>query len=212
MSGPGTETPNAAPPGQPAPPSGSGSASQATAAVGNAVATLRQRLVAGEQLVLTAASVIVLVVYLVWEFLLDYRVVSDFTVVLAVLTILAIWIHRWGHYDFGKGYRVAHRCPGSLAGALRRHQPAGLGAWRGRLRRLPAPGRAHHLLGQRPRRRLRRLDGLPHPGGLIGPSSRRCGGAFQHRDRVTHGWPGLRFCGQPPSPLLVLDCTTRAAC
>ena len=106
MSGPGTETPNAAPPGQPAPPSGSGSASQATAAVGNAVATLRQRLVAGEQLVLTAASVIVLVVYLVWEFLLDYRVVSDFTVVLAVLTILAIWIHRWGHYDFGKGYRV----------------------------------------------------------------------------------------------------------
>ena len=20
--------------------------------------------------------------------------------------ILAIWIHRWGHYDFGKGYRV----------------------------------------------------------------------------------------------------------
>ncbi len=106
MSGPGTETPNAAPQGQPAPPSGGGSASQATAAVGNAVATLRQRLVAGEQMVLTAAAVIVVVVYLLFQFLLDYQVVSDFTVVLAVLTILAIWVHRWGHYDFGKGYRV----------------------------------------------------------------------------------------------------------
>jgi hypothetical protein len=74
--------------------------------VTNAVASVRERLVAGEQLLLTAASVIVLVVYLVWQFLLDYTIVSDFTVVLAVLTILAIWIHRWGHYDFGKGYRV----------------------------------------------------------------------------------------------------------
>jgi hypothetical protein len=74
--------------------------------VTNAVASVRERLVAGEQMVLVAASVIVLVVYLIWEFLLDYRVVSEFTVVLAVLTILAIWIHRWGHYDFGKGYRV----------------------------------------------------------------------------------------------------------
>lgn len=106
MSGPGTETPNAAPPGQPTPPPSSGGSAGATATVTNAVATVRERLVAGEQLVLTAASAIVLVVYLIWEFLLDYRVVSEFTVVLAVLTILAIWIHRWGHYDFGKGYRV----------------------------------------------------------------------------------------------------------
>ncbi len=106
MSGPGTETPKTTPPGQPAPPSGGGSASQATAAVGNAVATLRQRLVAGEQMVLASAAVIVVVVYLFFQFLLDYNIVSDFTVVMAVLTILAIWVHRWGHYDFGKGYRV----------------------------------------------------------------------------------------------------------
>jgi hypothetical protein len=106
MSGPGTETPKTTPPGQPAPPAGGGSASQATAAVGNAVATLRQRLVAGEQMVLASAAVIVVVVYLFFQFLLDYNIVSDFTVVMAVLTILAIWVHRWGHYDFGKGYRV----------------------------------------------------------------------------------------------------------
>ncbi len=114
MSGPGNETPATppkAPPATPpkaapAPPSGGGSTSQATAAVGNAVATLRQRLVAGEQMVLVAASVIVLVVYLIFQFLLDYMVVSDFTVVMAVLTILAIWVHRWGHYDFGNGYRI----------------------------------------------------------------------------------------------------------
>jgi hypothetical protein len=114
MSGPGNETPTTppkAPPATPpkaapAQPSGGGSTSQATAAVGNAVATLRQRLVAGEQMVLVAAAVIVLVVYLIFQFLLDYTVVSDFTVVMAVLTILAIWVHRWGHYDFGNGYRI----------------------------------------------------------------------------------------------------------
>jgi hypothetical protein len=103
MSGPKTETPSPAPQGQPP---ASGSASQATAAVSNAVSIVRQRLVAGEQLVLVAAAVIVVVVYLLFQFLLDYFVVSDFTVVLAVLTILAIWIHRWGHYDFGNGYRI----------------------------------------------------------------------------------------------------------
>ena len=27
-------------------------------------------------------------------------------VVVAVLTILAIWVHRWGHYDFGRSYRI----------------------------------------------------------------------------------------------------------
>jgi len=114
MSGPGTETPTTppkAPPATPpkappAQPSGGGSTSQATAAVGNAVATLRQRLVAGEQMVLVAAAVIVVIVYLLFQFLLDYPVVSDFTVVMAVLTILAIWVHRWGHYDFGNGYRI----------------------------------------------------------------------------------------------------------
>jgi hypothetical protein len=104
MSGPKTETPSPAPQGQPPT---SGSASQATAAVSNAVSIVRQRLVAGEQLVLVAAAVIVVVVYLLFQFLLDYRfIVSDFTVVMAVLTILAIWIHRWGHHDFGNGYRI----------------------------------------------------------------------------------------------------------
>jgi hypothetical protein len=112
MSGPGNENPTTppkvpptTPPGQPAKSSGGGSAS-ATTTVTNAVAIVRERLLAGEQLVLTAAAVIVLIVYLLFQFLLDYPIVSDFTVVMAVLTILAIWIHRWGHYDFGKGYRI----------------------------------------------------------------------------------------------------------
>ncbi len=131
MSGPEKETPSAAPKTPPstapsppspaaappsAPPSAtnggtSGATSQASAAVGNAMSVLRQRLVAGEQLVLAAAAAIVVVVYLIFQFLLDYFIVSDFTVVVAVLTILAIWIHRWGHYDFGNGYRI-------LVGAL----------------------------------------------------------------------------------------------
>jgi len=72
----------------------------------SAVSIVRERLVAGEQIVLVAAAVIVGVVYFIFEFLLDYRVVTSFTVVIAVLAILAIWIHRWGHYDFGKGYRI----------------------------------------------------------------------------------------------------------
>lgn len=104
MSGPINESPTPAPQGQP--PSGAGTASQATAAVSNAVSTVRQRLVAGEQLVLVAAALIVVVVYLFFQFLLDYPIVSDFTVVIAVLTLLAIWVHRWGHYDFGNGYRI----------------------------------------------------------------------------------------------------------
>jgi hypothetical protein len=75
--------------------------------VGSAVSAMRERLVAGEQLLLVAAATIVVVVYLLFRFLLDYRfIVSDFAVVVAVLTVLAIWVHRWGHYDFGKGYRI----------------------------------------------------------------------------------------------------------
>ena len=128
MSEPENETPSAAPKGQPsAAPKGQPSAapsqpstppsqpsggpsttatSQATAAVGNAVSILRERLVAGEQMVLAAAAAIVIVVYLLFQFLLDYRIIDSFTVVIAVLTILAIWVHRWGHYDFGNGYRI----------------------------------------------------------------------------------------------------------
>jgi hypothetical protein len=117
MSGPKKETPKAAPakdapaeagPTQPeaAGPSGPSQTSQATAAMSGAVSDVRSKLVAGEQFVLTAALSIVLVSYLIFEFLLDYRILGDFSVLLAVLTILAIWVHRWGHYDFGSGYRI----------------------------------------------------------------------------------------------------------
>lgn len=112
MSGPKNSTPKQepaateAPPSQPAPAPGGVSTAQATAAVSSAVSVVRQRLMAGEQLVLAAASAIVVVVYLLFEFLLDYSVITSFTVVVAVLTILAIWVHRWGHYDFGNGYRI----------------------------------------------------------------------------------------------------------
>ena len=86
--------------------SGSSQTAQATAAVGTAVTAVRERLIAGEQIALSAAGDIV-IVYLVWQFLLDYRIfVDNFVVVLSVLTVLAIWIHRWGHYDFGKAYRI----------------------------------------------------------------------------------------------------------
>jgi hypothetical protein len=117
MSGPENETPASAPKKAPPPPppaapeasepsTAAASTAQATAAVSNAVGVVRERLVAGEQLVLAAAGVIAVVVYLLFEFLLDFRIVSNFTVVVAVLTILAIWVHRWGHYDFGNGYRI----------------------------------------------------------------------------------------------------------
>jgi hypothetical protein len=87
-------------------PAATATTAQATAAVSSAVGVVRERLVAGEQLVLAAAGSIVLV-YLLFEFLLDYNIfVGSFTVVIAVLTVLAIWVHRWGHYDFGNGYRI----------------------------------------------------------------------------------------------------------
>jgi len=113
MSGPMNETPKDAPvpepqgqPAQPAAPAGPSQTAQATAAAGAAVNAVRERLVAGEQFVLAAAGAIVLI-YLVFQFLLDYRIfASDFTIVLAALTVLAIWVHRWGHYDFGSGYRI----------------------------------------------------------------------------------------------------------
>ena len=79
---------------------------QATAAATAAISDVRAKLVAGEQFLLSAAGGIV-IIYLVWQFLLDYRIfVDNFAVVLAVLTVLAIWVHRWGHYDFGKAYRI----------------------------------------------------------------------------------------------------------
>ena len=109
MSGPKNDSPKKTPADEPQSQAASAQPSQtaqATAAVSSAVGTVREKLVAGEQLVLTAALSIIVVVYLVFEFLLDYRVVSNFAVWIAVLAVLAIWIHRWGHYDFGKAYRV----------------------------------------------------------------------------------------------------------
>ncbi len=79
---------------------------QATAAATAAISDVRAKLVAGEQFLLSAAAGIV-IIYLVWQFLLDYRIfVDNFAVVLAALAVLAIWVHRWGHYDFGSAYRI----------------------------------------------------------------------------------------------------------
>jgi hypothetical protein len=108
MSGPSKETPEtpAQEPASDPSPSGPSQTAQATAAATAAISDVRAKLVAGEQFLLSAAGGIV-VIYLIWQFLLDYRIfVDNFTVVLAVLTVLAIWIHRWGHYDFGKAYRI----------------------------------------------------------------------------------------------------------
>jgi hypothetical protein len=106
---PKAQTPKAAPAeepqSQPAP-SGSSQTAQATAAMSSAVGAVRERLVGGEQFALTAAGAIVLI-YVIWQFLLEYRIfVDNFPVILAALTVLAIWVHRWGHYDFGNGYRI----------------------------------------------------------------------------------------------------------
>lgn len=118
MSGPENETPKKAPtketpvaeptqePAQPAAPAGPSQAAQATAAASAAVSNVREKLVAGEQFMLAAALTIVVVSYFIFDFLLDNQVVGDFSVLLAVLTVLAIWVHRWGHYDFGSGYRI----------------------------------------------------------------------------------------------------------
>jgi len=119
MSGPENETPKktttrkppvadtpAEEPAQPAAPAGPSQTAQATAAASAAVSNVREKLVAGEQFVLAATGSIILIAYLLFEFLLDYRVVGDISVLLAVLTVLAIWVHRWGHYDFGPAYRI----------------------------------------------------------------------------------------------------------
>ncbi len=57
-------------------------------------------------MVLAAALSIVIFSWFIVGFLLDDRVISEFAVLLGVLTVLAIWVHRWGHYDFGEGYRI----------------------------------------------------------------------------------------------------------
>jgi len=107
MSGPKKETPAETPPEpQPEQSSEPSQTKQATAAATAALSDVRAKLIAGEQFLLASALVIVVVSYFIFEFLLDYRVLSDFTVLLSVLTVLTIWVHRWGHYDFGTGYRI----------------------------------------------------------------------------------------------------------
>ena len=117
MSGPKKQAPKEAPaeeapaatPAEEAPaatPAGPSQTQQATAAATAAVSAVREKLIAGEQFMLGAALVIVVVSYFIFDFLLDNPVVGSFTVLLAVLTVLAIWVHRWGHYDFGSAYRI----------------------------------------------------------------------------------------------------------
>jgi hypothetical protein len=67
---------------------------------------VRERLQVGEQILLVGAALIV-GVYLLFQVILGQRIFFEaLPVVVAVLTILAIWVHRWGHYDFGSGYRI----------------------------------------------------------------------------------------------------------
>ncbi|CAN5828161.1 hypothetical protein BH23CHL8_BH23CHL8_04810 [soil metagenome] len=89
---------------------GSAAAGQATAAVSSAMTAVRERLQTGEQLILLGAALIVLS-YVLFQLILGNRVFSDITMLVAVLTLLAIWAHRWGHFDLGDSYRV-------LVGAL----------------------------------------------------------------------------------------------
>ena len=78
---------------------------QATAAVSNAVSTVRERLVTGEQLALVGAG-LVAAVWIIFDLIFAYGTMTTFTLLVAVLAVLAIWAHRWGRYDFGPGYRI----------------------------------------------------------------------------------------------------------
>lgn len=89
--------------------SGSSTAA-ATAAVSNTVNIVRERLLAGEQMALSGAGLIV-AVWLIFDLILDvggklFPTVGSVTLLFAVLMLVAIWVHRWGHYDFGNGYRL----------------------------------------------------------------------------------------------------------
>jgi hypothetical protein len=106
-SGSAATTPEAAPPPPPSADAGAGSAAagQATAAVSSAMTAVRERLQTGEQLVLLGAAVIVLS-YVLFQLILGNRVFSDITMLVAVLALLTIWAHRWGHFDLGDSYRL----------------------------------------------------------------------------------------------------------
>lgn len=85
--------------------SGETPTAQATAAVSSAVSTVRERLVTGEQLALVGAG-LVAAVWVIFDLIFAYGTMTTFTLLVAVLAVLAIWAHRWGRYDFGPGYRI----------------------------------------------------------------------------------------------------------
>lgn len=100
--------PEPAPASEPAAtPAAQPATAQATAAVSSAMTAVRERLQVGEQILLVGAALII-AVYLIFEVILGHRIFADgrIPVVIAVLTVLSIWVHRWGHYDFGNGYRI----------------------------------------------------------------------------------------------------------
>lgn len=79
--------------------------SQITGAMTDAMSAVRERLQTGEQLALIGAG-LVLAVYVIFHFLLDSFRLSEVTIWVAALTLAAIWVQRWGHHDFGNGYRL----------------------------------------------------------------------------------------------------------
>jgi hypothetical protein len=81
------------------------STAQLGGAVSDAMSQVRSRLQLGEQLLLIGAG-LVLLVFVIFQVLLADIVLNDMTVVTAVLAIAAVWVHRWGHHDFGNGYRL----------------------------------------------------------------------------------------------------------
>jgi hypothetical protein len=101
-------TPAAKPAAPASPPPSTGGAaasSQLSASVSDAMSLVRARLQLGEQLLLVGAG-LVLLVYVLFQVLLDSIRLNDMTVVTAVLALAAVWVHRWGHHDFGNGFRL----------------------------------------------------------------------------------------------------------
>jgi hypothetical protein len=138
------------------------SASQLTGAMSGAVSDLMTRLQRSEQLALSGAG-LVLGVYIVFQFLLDKFILSEVSVVVALLLVLAIWVHRWGHHDFGSAYRI------TLAG-LGSHWPPSRSStsWHSSARAavvaIPRPAGTHPVLGRRPSYLRGQLAALPHTG------------------------------------------------
>jgi hypothetical protein len=93
-----------APPAPPPAPSAQAT-SQLSGAVSEAMTAVRERLHAGEQFVLAGAALVV-AVYVVFQLLISTVGLGDTAVWVALVTLAAIWVQRWGHHDFGTVYRV----------------------------------------------------------------------------------------------------------